>query len=507
MGKDGRRRSISIVFAVLTLVAVVVVYGLTYSPRPIAVYVTPTPAEADQDISATLEAAHVWYANAPVVYALDRITDSTRGVVAIYNYGEKLPVVSYTGTIWLHVMLPDGRIGYVSFTEASRTAPFSQEAVTATATRIPQATRLPTFTPVLFATVPLHQTSTPTNTLAPDATTTPFPTPYYVSIRYREVSVRSCASLSCRQIGVVNTGDELLAMGDEGDFWLVEVPRRTGTVLGYVLKSSTRQESSPTPTRSPSQTPSPTSVGIWYVDSTFRVKIRSCGSISCEAIAGANHGETIRVIRTIDNWHEIQLPGGRTGWISAWLTSRNNPVVMPTVQLTTQPRPTQRPTSTPRPTRTPRPSSPTPTTTTWYVIATNGVNIRSCSSTSCQVVRTADPGDPVRVIRTVDDWHEIRLPDGSTGYIAAWLTSRSRPVVQPTQRPVQVQPTSPPQQQPPPQVQPTQPPAPSYTCDCSKACSQMTSCNEAYYQLNTCGCNRRDSDNDGVPCESICPGG
>lgn len=47
----------------------------------------------------------------------------------------------------------------------------------------------------------------------------------------------------------------------------------------------------------------------------------------------------------------------------------------------------------------------------------------------------------------------------------------------------------------------------SYGCDCGKTCSQMSSCDEAYYQLNVCGCSVRDGDNDGVPCEIICPGG
>ena len=46
-----------------------------------------------------------------------------------------------------------------------------------------------------------------------------------------------------------------------------------------------------------------------------------------------------------------------------------------------------------------------------------------------------------------------------------------------------------------------------YSCDCGKTCSQMSSCDEAYYQLNVCGCSIRDGDNDGVPCEIICPGG
>ncbi|MFC1700382.1 thermonuclease family protein [Patescibacteria group bacterium] len=43
-----------------------------------------------------------------------------------------------------------------------------------------------------------------------------------------------------------------------------------------------------------------------------------------------------------------------------------------------------------------------------------------------------------------------------------------------------------------------------YNCSCSKTCPNMSSCEEAYYQLNVCGCSARDGDKDGVPCESIC---
>lgn len=44
----------------------------------------------------------------------------------------------------------------------------------------------------------------------------------------------------------------------------------------------------------------------------------------------------------------------------------------------------------------------------------------------------------------------------------------------------------------------------AYTCDCGKTCGQMATCDEAYYQLNNCGCYKRDADGDGVPCESLC---
>ncbi len=47
----------------------------------------------------------------------------------------------------------------------------------------------------------------------------------------------------------------------------------------------------------------------------------------------------------------------------------------------------------------------------------------------------------------------------------------------------------------------------NFTCNCSKTCPNMSSCEEAYYQFNNCGCSIRDGDKDGVPCENVCPGG
>ncbi len=44
----------------------------------------------------------------------------------------------------------------------------------------------------------------------------------------------------------------------------------------------------------------------------------------------------------------------------------------------------------------------------------------------------------------------------------------------------------------------------AFVCDCKKSCTKISSCEEAYYQLNNCGCNERDGNEDGVPCESLC---
>lgn len=44
-------------------------------------------------------------------------------------------------------------------------------------------------------------------------------------------------------------------------------------------------------------------------------------------------------------------------------------------------------------------------------------------------------------------------------------------------------------------------PSSPYTCNCSKTCTQITTCAEAQYQLNVCGCKQRDQDKDGIACD------
>ncbi|MBP9759039.1 S-layer homology domain-containing protein [Candidatus Dojkabacteria bacterium] len=43
-----------------------------------------------------------------------------------------------------------------------------------------------------------------------------------------------------------------------------------------------------------------------------------------------------------------------------------------------------------------------------------------------------------------------------------------------------------------------------YICNCAKTCSEITTCTEAYFQLQSCGCSARDNDGDGIPCTNIC---
>jgi hypothetical protein len=170
-----------------------------------------------------------------------------------------------------------------------------------------------------------------------------------------------------------------------------------------------------------------------------------------------------------------------------------------------------------------------PDTETYYVTSSTA-NVRGCADSNCERLTTLSYGDDIEVIERVDGdsvagstrWYRVLLSDGREGFIHSSLVSTTRPVAGSSgnsgsstgstgssnnaSSSNNVQPTEVPQQQ----EQPTQPPPPpapvGYSCDCNKTCGAMT-CEEAYFQLNTCGCGARDNDNDGVPCESVCSGG
>lgn len=159
--------------------------------------------------------------------------------------------------------------------------------------------------------------------------------------------------------------------------------------------------------------------------------------------------------------------------------------------------------ATPTPARTPTPMVTAGVTVT----AANNMNLRNGPGTNYSVVGTLAAGQTMRAEARNGDW--LYLTNGM--WVAGWLVTvqgsvaslptRAAPAA-PAGAVAPAAPAAPAQP-----VQPVQPAAPAFVCNCSKTCPQMSSCEEAYFQLLQCGCRKRDGDGDGVPCEDICPGG
>jgi micrococcal nuclease len=44
----------------------------------------------------------------------------------------------------------------------------------------------------------------------------------------------------------------------------------------------------------------------------------------------------------------------------------------------------------------------------------------------------------------------------------------------------------------------------SFACDCSKSCNDISTCEEATFQLKSCSCKSLDGNSDGIACNSLC---
>ena len=253
----------------------------------------------------------------------------------------------------------------------------------------------------------------------------------------------------------------------------------------------------------------------YVVAGSGTVNARSCAATTCDVVTTFRGGQALDAIDVVagaawrgdTRWLKVRHGDGEV-YVHALLARQVTPGAVPTA------------TSRPATSAGAVTVNPNQATTIWYVVAPSHANARSCPRTTCKVVTSFARGAAVNVLQRVSGesvngnstWQAVKHGN-QVVYVHAPLLSQSRPrpTAVPVARPARSSQSQPQQQQ---QSQPaavsappTAVPGPQFSCDCSKTCSAMASCQEAYFQLNTCGCSRRDSDRDGVPCESICPGG
>jgi hypothetical protein len=134
------------------------------------------------------------------------------------------------------------------------------------------------------------------------------------------------------------------------------------------------------------------------------------------------------------------------------------------------------------------------------------VQARSCELIDCDVLVVLSLGDEILGLEEVEGqsvfgvttWWRA-MYEGQEIFVPASLLSETRPAQSSKNNDI-----SPAQPQ---NVSPATDLPAAFACDCSKTCTAISTCDEAYFQLNECGCSIRDRDDDGVPCENLCPGG
>lgn len=138
---------------------------------------------------------------------------------------------------------------------------------------------------------------------------------------------------------------------------------------------------------------------------TDHLTVRSTPSLDGDLVASINMGEQYPYVKKEGEWIQITLPNGKKGWVADYLVlvnekgeksgqgqanQQNNRSTMSSKQI---------------------------------YITQNGTNIRKNPNTLSTILTRANKGDTFEVVGFENDWYEIKLSKGQTGYVAKWVVS------------------------------------------------------------------------------------
>ena len=356
---------------------------------------------------------------------------------------------------WLEVQLPDGETGFIIATAAEVVLGETYfEQATATAEAGGQAQLPATDAPDAPTSAPAAEEGTPGRQSLPDGST--------VSPRgFEGVNVRGEPARFAPVVGVIpaqSTAPALLRSAD-GAWIQVELENDT---LGWVAASvvtleipadaetdadesnETAYRYTPRRYRRPAREyrPAPRrqtdTEGLGVIIASGVANVRSGPGLSFDVVGVAQPEATVDVISLTDEgggWAQIRLPNGVEGYISQSLVDIQ---LMPMATDTNQPDDTNQPTATP----TDPPATPGGLDQDGLarVTATGTVNVREEASINAAVVGLVDPGEEVPLLALPESdngtaWAQIRLGDGTVGFISASLLEVLIPPAEPGEQP------------------------------------------------------------------------
>lgn len=127
-----------------------------------------------------------------------------------------------------------------------------------------------------------------------------------------------------------------------------------------------------------------------------KLNVRSGPSLQDTIITTLPNQTVLPVLSQQNDWVQVQLPDGKSGWVSGQFVASSSAGSNP-------------------------PASTTASATATIESSTENLNVRSGPGTNHQIVQTINPGTRYAVLQKSGEWIEIQLPGSKKGWVAAWL--------------------------------------------------------------------------------------
>ena len=145
---------------------------------------------------------------------------------------------------------------------------------------------------------------------------------------------------------------------------------------------------------------------------TDSLNVRSEPILDGEFMTSIHMGEKYPYIKKEGEWIQISLPNGKKGWVADYLVLVNE---SEEVNKTTD---------------SVQPGNESTFSSKQIYITHNGTNIRKNPNTLSTILTRANQGDAFEAISFENDWYEIKLQNGQTGYVAGWVITENRSQVE-----------------------------------------------------------------------------
>ncbi|WHY84841.1 SH3 domain-containing protein [Neobacillus novalis] len=125
------------------------------------------------------------------------------------------------------------------------------------------------------------------------------------------------------------------------------------------------------------------------------LSVRQGASLDSSIIGTVSLGQSFTILEEYNNWAKIEFKSGSFGWVAGWYLEKSA-VKTNTGQAVKESKVT---------------------------ILQNGTNIRKAPNVQSDVVELANEGDTFSVQSLANDWYEVKLKNGKTGFVAGWIVS------------------------------------------------------------------------------------
>ena len=325
-----------------------------------------------------------------------------------------------------------------------------------------QPTSAPTFTrtPPPTWTPTAAPSPTPADTPTPAATPTPVPEDVWVDSA-SGLNLRAEASTTAKSVASLKPKQHLVVIGPAtgpdaaGITWqnVRTDDGLTGWASAQFLTKTNPAGGTPAPTAAATtappaatQVPPAAASGEAWVNSANGLNLRSQAVATSTVIVVLPFGAHVALTAAPQGpdaggitWQNVRADDGKTGFVAAQFLSATKPATTTTPVTSTVPSATAPSATAPVTSTTPATATPVPATTgstgNVYVIATNGLNLRSQPSTTAGVVATLTYGQRLTALTpkgTPDAggvaWQNVRTDANQTGWAAADYLSATPPV-------------------------------------------------------------------------------